>query len=375
MEKFDLVQGWLDNVAYRHSRSLHTEAKYTYALNLFCKFIGKTPDQVVAEYKRSEDREFKLKYAKLARAFIGSLMRQDLTVSSINTYLSVVRSFFKYNDLPLAYIPTAKNKMTYHNRDITKEEIIHILSISDARDKAFFCMMAQSGLRPITLCHLKLKHIQPDFQRGKVPCRIEVPQEIAKGEYHSYFTFIGEESIKYLESYLKTRPGLGPNSYVFTAHGSNKPLNAASISHIFLRHIRKLKEKGVIEYEDRANKKPSELRLYNLRKWFRKRAGNAGVDFVNFWMGHSLGVDDHYFSRDPEHHRKKYAEEAMPHLRLETASPSETDRVIQKQAEEIEALKRKLAETEDVKRELADLKQLTRKLVQRVEAMEREAEE
>jgi hypothetical protein len=74
-----------------------------------------------------------------------------------------------------------------------------------------------------------------------------------------------------------------------------------------------------------------ELRLYSLRKFFRKYAAQAGPDFVNFWMGHtsSLGVDLHYFSRDVEHHRKQYAEKAMPFLRLETATPSETEQQIE----------------------------------------------
>jgi predicted transcriptional regulator len=82
-------------------------------------------------------------------------------------------------------------------------------------------------------------------------------------------------------------------------------------------------------------------------------------------MGHtsSLGVDLHYFSRDVEHHRKQYAEKAMPFLRLETATPSETEKQIEELHKENVMLKDELTKlqgmassTEKVQRELNDLK-------------------
>jgi len=47
-------------------------------------------------------------------------------------------------------------------------------------------------------------------------------------------------------------------------------------------------------------------------------------------MGHTVnaGQDEHYRPRDVEFHRKLYFEKAMPHLRLETATPTETDMAI-----------------------------------------------
>jgi len=99
-----------------------------------------------------------------------------------------------------------------------------------------------------------------------------------------------------------------------------------------------------MDYELRENGKPSELRLYSLRKWFRNQAGPAGVDFVNYWMGHTLGVDEHYFSTDVERHRKQYREKAMPHLRLETQTPSETEATITELRQQLEASELKNAQ-------------------------------
>jgi integrase len=372
--KFDIVDAWINNVAFCHSKSENTSYQYRHAFEIFCSFLQKTPEQIVQEYDESTDREFRRRYAGYIRALISSLSQQ-YAVGTVKFIVAAVRSFFKYNDLPLAHVPSGRKIVTFHNRDISKEEVAEVLRVSRPRDRAFFCMMAQSGLRPETLCSLRLKHIQPDFINGVIPCKIEVPQELAKGKYRSYFTFMGDEAVKYLRDYFKTRPDIDEESFLFVPHGREQRFHRGSMSHVFRRTVNRLRRKGVINFEREGKGKPAEVRLYNLRKWFRKQAHQAGFEIVQFWMGHIVveGVDEHYRPKDVEFHRKLYAEKAMPFLRIEQATPTETDNVIQKQAEEIEELKRKLAETEDVKRELVDLKVLTKKLMARVEAVEKQA--
>ena len=342
----NLIETWLNNVAYSHSQSKNTEISYKQGLNKFLNFIEKTPEQILEEYENTTDREFKRKYAKLVRDFI-SVQIKDFAVGSIGTFVSTVRSFFMYNDLPLGHVPIAKGMVVYHNRDITKEEIKLLLGVSRPRDKAFFCLMAQTGLRPYTICKLKLKHIEPEFSKKTIPCKIDVPQEIAKGKYGAYFTFMGEDSIRYLNNYLHKRKHIKPDDYLFTKHGSNKPITPNAMSVCFKALVNKLRITGNINFERTAGK-PAELRLYNLRKYFRKFAGIMADDkHVQFWMGHSLGVDDHYFSRDIELHRKVYAEKAMPHLRLsEATSKTKQDKEIQTLKAQVEKLQKDLKKTE-----------------------------
>ena len=350
--KFNPVDSWLDNVAYSHSRNANTGYHYRHSLKMFCGFIEKTPEQILEEYEESSDRDFKRKYASYVRALISSL-GPKYAVGTVSEIVVAIRSFFKYNDLPLGHVPSARRKVTYHNRDITKGEIAEILSISAVRDRAFFCVMAQSGLRPKTLCVLKLRHIQPDFDKSVVPCKIEVPQELAKGEYHAFFTFMGEEALNHLRDYLKTRGKMNLEDYLFTLHGKDAEMSPKSLSHSFRNKITKLKRKGIMDFREDQKGKPSDVRLYNLRKFFRKQAGHAGLDYVNFWMGHSLGVDEHYFSRDPEMHRKQYAEKAMPFLRIKEDTPSETEQTIMELSSKLaerdsqfEELQKRMAELE-----------------------------
>jgi integrase/uncharacterized coiled-coil protein SlyX len=343
----DLVEDWLNSVSYSHSQSKATEDQYKRVWERYSGYVGMSPKQIVTDYELSDDRNVMRKHARFIRSWIGKLQKEGLTNTSIKVMVGAIKSFYKYNDLPLGHIPQARSGVLFHNRDITKEEILYIMAISKVREKAFFAVMAQSGLRPHTIKQLKLKNLE---SFDKIPCKIDVPEEIAKGKFGSYVTFIGSDAVKYLQQYLGIRTYLNPESLLFCSHENpKKPVSVKAMSRAFRLAARKLEESGALNYEIRKGK-PSELRLYNLRKFFRKYANQMGFENVNYLMGHTArGSDANYKPQDPEFYRQLYAEGAMPFLRLETATPSETEKTIdelKKQLEtrdkEIEAMKEQL---------------------------------
>ncbi len=355
--QFDIIKTWLNNVGISHSNSNRTRVAYKNNLQRFCNFISKTPEQIMTEYDDSTDRDFKRQYARYIKGFMSEELEKGMAQNTINTRLAAVKSFFKYNDLPLGYIPSPKMRVTYHNRDITHEEVKLILNASRPRERAFYAILAQSGLRPFTICSLKFKHIKKDLIANRVPCKIDVPQEIAKGKYRGYFTFIGHEAVEYLKAYLNTRRGITDDDFLFAKQGTKQQANPKSISALFSRTLQKLKEKGLIEVEQKKRSKPRDVRLYNLRKFFRKYAHQADPELVQFWMGHIVrtGQDEHYRPTDVEFHRELYAEKAMPFLRLETATPTETEKTLvelKKQLmardKEIDALKEAITKIQPV---------------------------
>jgi integrase len=347
----DLVENWLNNVAISHSDSKGTRERYKAYLQLFCTFVGKTPEQIVEEYEGKTsvtDREIMRKYAQLIQAFASAQYAKGYAPNTISSRVATIKSFFKYNTLPLGYVTVPRMRVVYHNRDITHEEIKLILSASRPRERAYYTIMAQSGLRPETICNLRLKHIKEDLVNSRIPCKIEVLEEIAKGKYHAYFTFIGEEAVKYLKAYLNTGPQLNNEDFLFVKEGTKDQTNPKSLSNMFRLTVQKLKTKGLIETEQKEKNKPRNIRLYNLRKFFRKHSHQAGFELVQFWMGHtvSVGQDDHCRPTDVEFHRKVYAEKAMPFLRLETATPTETEKTITELKKQIEQKDQKLQEIE-----------------------------
>jgi integrase/uncharacterized coiled-coil protein SlyX len=334
LDKFEIVDNWLSSVAYLHSQSKATEAQYKRVWGRFSAFIGLTAEQIIDDYGASDDRTFRRKYAQYFRAWIADLAKKDLAITSIKVMVGAVKSFFKYNDLPLGIVPQAVSGIVFHNKDITKEEIVQIMAVSKLRERVFFVVMAQSGLRPHTMRQLRLKHLE---SLDRLPCKIEVPKEMAKGKYGSYVTFIGPEAIKYLKQYFATRTNLTPEDLVFCSHDNpKKPVNVKDMSRAFRLAARKLEQSGAIDFEIRPGK-PSELRLYNLRKYFRKQAHQMGFENVNYLMGHVVrGSDDNYKPQDPEFYRDLYSEKTMPFLRLETATPTETEKTIAELKKQLE---------------------------------------
>jgi integrase len=379
--KSKVIETWFNNIAYSHSSSDNTIAIYSHWIEVFCNYVNKTPEQILEDFENAKrDRDFSRKYSQHLRNLIAVYVKKGYSSGSIKGLVSVVRSFFKYNDLPLGHIPMAKMHIVFHNRDITADEIREILRVSKPRERAFFSMMAQTGLRPDTLCHLKIKHIEPDFSNGVVPCKVEIPEELTKGAFGSYFTFMGDDATKQLRNYLNTRRNVGSNSYIFTAYGKTTPLHRKSISSLFARTLETLKESGLIEFKQKEEGKPRNVRLYNLRKFFRKYAGQAGIEYVNFWMGHKTDYqaphipasDVHYFSReDEEFQRELYGEKAMPHLRIETTTPTETDKTIRNLEQKIDNLEQ---ENRELKKRLNGFtlnNKQVQELLHRIEKLEK----
>jgi integrase len=340
----DYIQMWLDSVAVSHSGANSTQKRYRNEIEAFLKYADATPEGIVADYSRMNEREFKQKYAQLLKSYLGSLMRQGYAPGSVGNFVYGVLSFFKHNDLPIGYVPPVRYRVVFHNRDIEAAEIMKILQVSVPRERAFYTFMAQSGLRPTTICNLRLKYIEPDFSNGKIPCLVRVPEELTKGQYHGYMTFVGEDAIKYLKAYLNTRKGkMTKDSYLFVNYGSEDPMMFNTVSSLFRKAVRILKEKGEMSYEQQKADRPAEIRLYSLRKFFRKMANQAGFENVEFWMGHTgPGVDASYRPRDPEFYRAIYAEKAAPFLRLDAATPTEVEKTIEQQAEQIKLLRAEL---------------------------------
>lgn len=335
---------------------------------LFCNFIDKTPEQILKDYDNSKDREFRRQYAQYLRVFLSAESKKKLSSGTISSRETAVKSFFKYNDLPLGFVPHTRVRVIYHNRDLTHEELKLILNASRPRERAFFAILAQSGLRPFTVCSLRFKHIKKDLVEERIPCKIDVPQEIAKGKYRGHFTFISHEAVEYLKAYLHTRRNLRNEDFLFVKEGTTQEANPKSLSGLFSRTLRKLQEKGLIDVKQKTRNKPRDVRMYNLRKFFRKHATPAGFEYVQFWMGHVVrtGQEEHYRPTDVEFHRKLYAEKAMPFLRLETATPTETEKTIEELREqlkardkEIEAMRDKMTERDQ---EFKDMKEIIAKI-------------
>ena len=308
---------WLKKVC----GSENSAKTYLPKIKRFFDHVGTQGDELVARWKKLKydlrlREEFLDKWTDKIESYIYFNF-QDYTSGSRMQELAVIVSFFKNccaRGIPVSPKWEKHTFVKYHNRDIKREEIKRILEHSSKRDKAFFLMLTESGLRPETLVQLRYKHIKEDFEANRTPMKIDLPSELLKGRVEHRWNFIGEDGFKVLKEYLKPRLPLKHEDLVFIPRRKDAPntlLTRNTFSVIFSNLALKL---GIAERTEKG--KPKTIRLYCLRKYFMNNARYEGFDhtFKEFWMGHKT-TQTHYVSRDIERHRKEYAQ-AYRNLRI-----------------------------------------------------------
>ena len=328
-----------------------TRKGYMGAINRFFKDMAVEPDELVEEWKKvkydSRLREqFLDEWTEKIEGYIYSEKFKDWTIGSRMQYLAVIVSFFK-NCCARGGIPVEPKRekhvfTKYHNRDITREEIKRILEQSSKRDKAFFLILAESGLRPHTLVQLRYKHIKKDFEAKLIPMMIDLPSELLKDRVEHRWTFMGKDGFKTLRDYLKPRLlSIKNDDLIFLPRRSDySTVSRDSFSGIFSKLVLKL---GIAE--STGHRKPKQIRLYCLRKYFMNNVRYEGFDhtFKEFWMGHKT-TQTHYVSRNIERHREEYAK-AYSNLRIYEKTPIEMKALTQeleKTKEELKALRKQV---------------------------------
>lgn len=183
---------------------------------------------------------------------------------------------------------------------IDKETINKITRLAPIRERAFFTIMRQSGLTPLSIKKLKVK----DIENNKTgPCKIYIPQEQRKGKFGKYPIFIGKEAINYLNQYLRTRENLTANSFLFAAHTKpEKEINTKDVSRTFKLIITKKINTPTTE----KFRELRELTLFDLIKFYRKNTKDYYKKLRNSPS-----------SESEESFRKLYEEKAMPYLEIE----------------------------------------------------------
>lgn len=89
-----------------------------------------------------------------------------------------------------------------------------------------------------------------------------------------------------------------------------------------------------------------------------------GDEDTNYLMGHKIvGSNGNYRPQNPEYYRKRYEEKALPFLRLESPTPSDTEKIITKLEEqhqkEIENIENKhKQENEELKHTITTMDKL-----------------
>ena len=297
--------------------SPQTLYQYTFGIHRFCEWINRTPDDLVFGCKKSEDEIIPKQVKQIKKEieeFIGDLQAEGLAPGTIKNHVKGVKALFDKNGVPIA-LPRLSKRVVYKDRAPSPDEIQTIIDLGDIREKVIVSILALTGLRVGTLVQLEYRHVMKDYEKGITPIHIHVESEITKGKYGDYDTFIGEEAIQYLRTYLKTRERgtskmpleqLTYNSPLIRDSHSKKPkpITPGRI-HTIINSL--YKKAGLIS---QSPQKRYKLRAHSLRKYFRTQLaalGTINTDYIEYMMGHQTSTYHDIESLGKETLRNHYA--------------------------------------------------------------------
>ena len=388
------VEDWL-TAQTESDKTIRNYMQNLRAFTVFAENRGKDFSNIVSEWRRvkragdNAREDFIDTWTDLVRAFHTRIKRKYAPLT-VKNFLATLKSFFRFWDIPVTVRLPRHACVIYHNKDLTKDEIRQILTFASPRDRVIWLVMAESGMRAETAVNLKYWQIKEDFEAERIPMRILLPASSLKDRVGDRWTFIGEDGFRELKQYLTRRLPLNDEDYVFASEKQGRVAGAqftvASLSVKFARIVRKLGLSKACEG------KPGSIRMHGLRKYFRNNI-KADSAYIKFWMGHSLGVDAHYISREVEKHRAIY-NEGYPYLRLYDIEPiirrEDIERIVEARVEELKKENENLKWAYKQLRDMItgskngqpnlfetvnELSEELSKLVKRIEELERENKE
>jgi integrase len=286
-----------------------TKAAYTFALQKYMKYlkIG-SPDNLL-EYQNNP--KF---IQKQIIDYLISLKNPptSLRYATRSQYLAAIMTFYDLNEVVLnkkkIYRYLGEEERPIENRGYTTEEIAKMLEVCDERVKALILFLASTGVRIRAIVDLKLEDLinTPAYDLYQV--------KVYSDTKESYFTFSTPEAAKAINTYLSYRERYGekltPKSPAFRDQfDRNDPASVHNVQPLKLRTVERLISRAVeksgirtvqkmtVPHSEKGRIRKNIRLTAGFRKFFDTQLIYADVKSAikEMFMGHSIGLDDHYF--------------------------------------------------------------------------------
>lgn len=191
-------------------------------------------------------------------------------------------------------------------RPIISENLINkITHRAPIREKAFFTIMRQSGLKAKTIARLRLKNLEA---RKTIPRKIDVSHELNQNKTKKLPHFIGQEANRYIKQYSATRNDLTRDSLLFAPkNNENKEISPKNVSRTFREILDKLEEER--NYRQTINETESAKQNFSLK--------SLTAFYISKTKDYRKEIDKNPNEND-EYHRKLYKEKALQFLEIES---------------------------------------------------------
>lgn len=377
LQKDILIQDWLNTSGNA------TASTYLLGIQHYTEWIQKTPTELIDE---AEAEAFLIMRKRKIKMYLTNfkmfLMEKKLAPLTVKSYLTSVKSFYRFYDIELPNLPKNKTTTLQKNNKIPdKNDLQEVLKICDPLERAIVLVGASSGLGASEIISLKIS----DFKNGYNPQTGITTLKLRRHKTDvDFVTFLTPEASKAVLDYLEFRSRsvktgeikrqtqlekqkiLSDENYLFctrrvpNSYLENKDDELRKFNHYALMDLyRRLSEKA---QKNTPKNDFNLIRSHNLRKWFNSTLLNAGCDFFHCeeFMGHHLpATQEHYFRANSEGLMKYYAK-FIPFLTIEksldiTDSPDfkrviEENEVLRAERLELEELREKINKIEENKK-------------------------
>ncbi len=306
--EYESVRSWIDNYT-----APMTRRNYLTALNVICRRVGLSPDQIVQTARSNGDkapREFKNQVKEILHGYV-----QEGKLGEAKKIYAALRSFLTAHEVTIVF--SRQEKVHYRRKKVADEKVPvrqDVYALVDAVDrvkgwhdplkklraKAMILCAYQSGVRPGCVVRWTFGLVRENlFPEVKVPVPLRITADfdskLAGYDLPYYYTFLGREAAFALREYIEARMNRGARlddgSPIFTTLGTNSKDKPASYDNYYLTVKRVAKTAGM---------SADKIWPHLLRKAFKKVLNRAEIDddTREALMGHRLpGSRENYFDR------------------------------------------------------------------------------
>jgi integrase len=348
-ENSPALRFWFNSL--KGNESVHS-TKYSWKLHLkrFCDWIGKTPDELIAERKeqlKSEDERVKHLAEMNIKQFLRALEEKGMAANTRNSYFMAIRNFYKRNYQELYFFrgDGPGNETALEGvRAANKDDVRKMLEVSNPRIKALILFIKDTGLAETDVAKLKLKDLGikevAQIFSMEAPISLIVRRQKTK---RLTITFVGKEAYESIKTTLRVRQQGSPEFQIRRYHklerkaglapeqlGLESPLFRSyekffarkdmPIKHLTGHAISVMCRKAAIQ----AGIWKEGFSAHALRRFFQTSLETSGMNqnWIKKMMGHALeGSEKPYSDPEVQVMREAYIR-AYPHLAISEAVES-----------------------------------------------------
>lgn len=328
MRDDNLLMQWFS----QRDLSKNTRLRYSTAVKDYCRFVGKTPTELLEEAELEEKTVERKRNRKINDYLTGykmDLEEDEMAPNTIRAKVKAIVGFYKHYDVQVPEMSFQKGDLSLQEnrgRLLTKEDISLLMAAANLKTRAMISVMAMTGMSQAEIRSLTYKTILDAVGLDSIEELIENKVELCKvvtaitivrkKVNYRYITFLPPETMEEIINYTilrmhnqnpKMRPQ-NPNDIIFV-NRSGKPVSGPVVSGM-LKNLGK--EVGFnVESQQWAFWRPHAMRKYFISTIINKTGDTV---LAHFCAGHTVDrITGAYWFPDEEDLKLRYIE-ALPHL-------------------------------------------------------------